>query len=334
MVGRARVSVVTALVLVAGVTGVGGAVPAGAAGAGQVGSLAVHRCDLGVAPAVAWCGSTRVPLDYADPSAGRITVGFGWVPASGRSVGTVVAMEGGPGYPSTGTAPDFLDMIGPLHADHDLLLVDARGSGRSTPMDCAPLQAYGGSTATDHFRALVRACADQLDHTWQRPDGSWVQAADLFGTANVARDLAGVVTAMGLGRVDLYGDSYGSWFAQVFTARYPQLLRSVTLDSTYEVRDLDPWYLTSVQTARTAFDAACAREPGLQRAGPRLAVGADLPARRAPARAPGVRLDDGHGRGAAARDGRRARPRRHGQRRGLRLRAVPHARRRGSRAAR
>jgi pimeloyl-ACP methyl ester carboxylesterase len=174
-------------------------------------------------------------------------------------VGTVVAMEGGPGYPSTGTAPDFLDMIGPLHADHDLLLVDARGSGRSTPMDCAPLQAYGGSTATDHFRALVRACADQLDRTWQRSDGSWVQAADLFGTANVARDLAGVVTAMGLGRVDLYGDSYGSWFAQVFTARYPQLLRSVTLDSTYEVRDLDPWYLTSVQTARTAFDAACAR---------------------------------------------------------------------------
>ena len=261
-----RVAVVAAVLVTAGLSGAGtaGATSvegaAGTAGtAERVGSLALHRCDLGVAPAQAWCGSARVPLDYADLSDGRITIGFGWVPASGRSVGTVVAMEGGPGYPSTGTAADYLAMLGPLHADHDLVVVDARGTGRSTPMDCAPLQAYGGSTATDHFRALVGDCAAQLDHTWRRADGSWVQAHDLFGTANVARDLAGVVTAMGLSRVDLYGDSYGSWFAQVFMSRYPALLRSVTLDSTYEVRDLDPWYLTSVQTARTAFDAACAR---------------------------------------------------------------------------
>ncbi len=225
----------------------------------RVGAAALHSCDLGVAPAAAWCGSVRVPLDYADTTSGTITVGFGWVPAAGRSVGTVAAMEGGPGYPSTGTTPDFLAMLGPLHADHDLLVVDARGTGRSTLLDCAPLQSYTGSTATDHFRSLVRACADQLDHTWRHTDGTWVHAADLFGTANIARDLAGVIGRLGLGRVDLYGDSYGSWFAQVFSARYPVLLRSVTLDSSYEVRDLDPWYLTSVQTARTAFDAACAR---------------------------------------------------------------------------
>ncbi len=268
MAVRVRAAVVTVVALVVALVGAtpgsaspgaGSAAAGPAAGTTSVGSLAVHRCDLGVAPAAAWCGSTRLPLDWADPSGPRITVGFGWVPASGRSVGTVLAMEGGPGYPSTGSAPDFLAMLGPLHADHDLLLVDARGTGRSTPMDCAPLQAYGGSTATDRFRALVRACADQLDHTWKRSDGTWVQAHDLFTTASTARDVAAVVTAMRLGRVDLYGDSYGSWFAQVFMARYPGLLRSVTVDSTYEVRDLDPWYLTSVATARTAFDTACAR---------------------------------------------------------------------------
>jgi pimeloyl-ACP methyl ester carboxylesterase len=222
----------------------------------QVGTRTLQRCQLG-AGAVSYCGSIRTPLAAGDPSAGTITVGFAWIPATGRSVGTVVAEEGGPGYPSTGTAPDYVAMLGPLHRDHDLLLVDARGTGRSTLLRCLPLQRYTGSTASDHFRELVRQCADQLDHTFRRADGTWVHAADLFGTAEVARDMAAVVRALGVGRVDLYGDSYGSWFAQVFLARYPQLVRSVVLDSTYEARDLDPWYVTTVTTARAAFDTVC-----------------------------------------------------------------------------
>ena len=225
----------------------------------RIGSVVLHACALGIAPERSYCGHVTVPLDRTDPTAGTLDVGFGWVPATGRPTGTVVAEEGGPGYPSTGTTPDFLAMLGPLRANHDLLVVDARGTGRTALLDCAPLQGFTGSTVTDHFRGLVRDCADQLDHTFRRADGTWVQAADLFGTANDARDMADVIGRLGLGRVDLYGDSYGSWFAQIFTARYPDLLRSVTLDSTYEVRDLDPWYRTTVTTARAAFDTACAR---------------------------------------------------------------------------
>ena len=234
-------------------------VPDASAGGLRVGSVSVHPCALGVAPQRSYCGQVAVPLDRTDPTAGTLDAGFGWVPASGRSVGTVVAEEGGPGYPSTGTTPDFLAMMGPLHADHGLLVVDARGTGRTALLDCAPVQSYTASTTTDLFRGLVRSCADQLDHMFRRADGTWVHAADLFGTANDARDMAEVIGRLALGRVDLYGDSYGSWFAQVFTARYPGLLRSVTLDSTYEVRDLDPWYRTTVTTARAAFDTACAR---------------------------------------------------------------------------
>src|SRR5262249_13772945 len=150
-------------------------VPAGPASAAaassprMLGQVPLHHCDLGVDPAPAWCGQVQEPLDRTDASAGILTVGFGWIPASGHSVGTVLAMEGGPGYPSTGTAPDFLAMIGPLHADHDLLVVDARGTGRSTRIVCKALQNYVGSTATDAFRAVVRGCADQLDHTFRRP---------------------------------------------------------------------------------------------------------------------------------------------------------------------
>jgi pimeloyl-ACP methyl ester carboxylesterase len=86
-----------------------------------------------------------------------------------------------------------------------------------------------------------------------------VHASDLFNTAYSARDVSGVLSALRVGRVDLYGDSYGSWFAQVLASRYPQQLRSVTLDSTYQVLGLDPWYTSTVVTARQAFEQACDR---------------------------------------------------------------------------
>ena len=72
-----------------------------------------------------------------------------------------------------------------------------------------------------------------------------MHAADLFGTAYAADDLAAVMRALRLGRVDLYGDSYGTWFAQSFMARHPAQLHSVTLDSAYPVVGLDPWYASS-----------------------------------------------------------------------------------------
>ena len=233
--------------------------PAAPARTLTVGTRHLTRCHLGVGRPT-WCGSLRVPLDYTDPMAPTIRVGFGWVPSGRPSVGTQVAMEGGPGYPSTGTAGDYAAMYGGLLRDHDLLLVDARGTGRSTPLDCRRLQRL--PSPSPRFQSAVTSCGRQLNHTWRRSNGHWVHASDLFTTANSARDLARVLTALRLGKVDLYGDSYGTFFAQSFLARYPGRLRSVVLDSAYEARALDPWYRTTPQAARRAFDTVCRRAVG------------------------------------------------------------------------
>ncbi len=266
-VGGSVVALVSAASVIGVVAGLVVATPAVAApvatpratlaGGIRVGTLTLTRCHVEEAPA--WCGAVRVPLDRTDPTAGTIAVGFGWVPATGRAQGTVVAQEGGPGYPSTGSAQDYLDLLGPLRSSRNLLVVDARGTGRSALIDCRPLQSYTGNTATEHFRRLVAACGDALNHTYRRADGTFVHASDLFGTANAVRDLADVLGRLQLTGVDLYGDSYGTFFAQSFLSHYPQLLRSVVLDAAYEARDLDPWYTTTVTTARTAFEAACTR---------------------------------------------------------------------------
>lgn len=228
--------------------------------------MPVHPCTKG---GRLLCGGVRVPLDYSSAASPRIHIGFQWLPASGHAVGTVLAVEGGPGYSSTGSGSLYRAMLGPLLRTRNLLLVNLRGTGNSTPVRCRGLEQAGPRQYGPRFNRLVAACGRQLNHTWHYRGGGWVHASDLFNTANSARDVAGLVRALRAGRVDLYGDSYGSWFSQVFASRYPGLLRSVTLDSTYQVLGLDPWYTTTVVTARRAFDQACARSAPCAAAGGR-----------------------------------------------------------------
>jgi pimeloyl-ACP methyl ester carboxylesterase len=240
----------------------GAADRAGAAGRAEAvrsGPLRLGRLSLRLCAKrpLTFCGRMPVPLDYSSPASPDISIGFRWIPAAGHAVGTVLAVEGGPGFATTGTEPEYLAMMGPLRRTRNLLLVNLRGTGNSTPVNCPGLEHAGPRQSGSHFNALVAACGRRLNHTWRYRGGGWVHASDLFNTAYSARDVLRVVQALNVGRVDLYGDSYGSWFAQVFASHYPGQLRSVTLDSTYQVLDLDPWYTTTVVTARRAFAQAC-----------------------------------------------------------------------------
>ncbi len=235
----------------------------------SVGALGLHPCQVGGRDGL--CGHLRVPLDYVHPAAAHISIHFGWLPAGdGASVrpGTVVAQEGGPGYPSTGTASEYVAMLGPILETENLLVMDQRGTGGSALIDCRPLQTLGNVTTTPAFRRAVADCGRQLNHTYRGPGGGFVPAADLFSTANSVRDLHALLVALHTGPVDLYGDSYGTYFAQAFLSRFGSMLRSVTLDSAYEARDLDPWYMTSVDAAHRGFDAVCAQAAGCEQAAP------------------------------------------------------------------
>jgi pimeloyl-ACP methyl ester carboxylesterase len=264
-----------------------------------VGGATLRRCGTRV---VAYCGRIRVPLDYSRPAASpRIGIGFRWLPATaavtshgiatGRSTGTVLAVEGGPGYSSTGSQSLYRAMMGPLTRTRNLLLVNLRGTGSSTAINCPGLEHAGPAQHGAAFTELVAACGRRLNHTWRYRGaggsaGSWVHASDLFNTAYSARDTAAVLRLLRPGRVDLYGDSYGTWFSQVFASRYAAQLRSVTLDSTYQVLGLDPWYTTTVVTARRAFDRACALSAACRAASRRPAWAQITALERRLARAP------------------------------------------------
>ena len=78
------------------------------------------------------------------------------------------------------------------------------------------------------------------------------------------------------GPVDVYGDSYGTFFTQVFAGRHPGLVRSVVLDSAYPTYGESAWYPTQAPGDARAPSprSASARPP----AGRRPAVPADAAA--------------------------------------------------------
>jgi pimeloyl-ACP methyl ester carboxylesterase len=197
----------------------------------------------------ALCGSVTRPLDPARPAAGSIDIAFELHSAGDTTrpvLGTIVAVEGGPGYSTTASRDYYLELFAPLLERRALLLVDNRGTGASTAIDCPGLQSYEGD-----YNHEVAACGAQLG-------GS----SDVWGTAFAADDMAAVLDELAIDEVDLYGDSYGTFFAQAFAVRHPERVRALVLDAAYPVEDQDPWYRDLNRAMVDAFETMCARDPG------------------------------------------------------------------------
>ena len=230
----------------------GTAAPAAPSVVTRVGEVAVHPCSGVLAGAV--CGSIPRPWDPTGAVPGTIRIGFAFSPAATTALpalGTVVAVEGGPGYPSTGSASYYTDLYAPLLGRRNLLLVDQRGTGRSGAIDCPELQDLVGA-----YAPAAATCANRLgDHS------------HLYGTDLAADDLAAVIRALGLGPVDLYGDSYGTFFSQVFTGRHPDLVRTLVLDAAYPTYGEDAWYNTQGPALRRSLARACGDSPWCANAG-------------------------------------------------------------------
>ena len=208
----------------------------------QVGTMTLQPC----ATPGAWCGRFSRALDPTAAIPDQLQIYFEFYPHSnpGSAQGMLVATEGGPGYPATETRSDYLELYAPLRATRDVLIMDNRGTGRSGAIDCPALQ-----TSPMLTEELVAACGRLLG-----------ARAPLYSTALAADDLSALIDLLGAGPVDLYGDSYGTFFAQVFALRHPTQLRSLVLDGAYPLGDaIFAWYPAYAPAMRDKFNLACAR---------------------------------------------------------------------------
>ena len=162
------------------------------------------------------------------------------------ALGTMLAIEGGPGFSTTDSRDSYLKLLAPLRARRDLLLVDLRGTGLSGALDCTTFRKRRASATS---RAPGQ-CAAELG-----------PRRDFFGTGNAVDDVAAVLDALRIRQVDVYGDSYGSYAAQAFAARHPDRLRSLVLDGTYPVPGTDPAFGDLAEATQRALRLVCARRP-------------------------------------------------------------------------
>lgn len=206
-----------------------------------VGGMTLDYCNKEY---VGYCGSIAQPLDRSGTYPGTVNVGFEFyqhTDMSQPSLGVIMAQEGGPGYSTTGSRDGYVRLFTPLRDRRDIILIDKRGTGLSSPIDCPALQkAYNPSVGD------VGECAKQLGAS------GW-----FYRSADAAMDVAAVISALQLSPVDYYGDSYGTWFGQVLSVLYPSLLRTIVLDSAYPV--VNDNSNSEVNNGRVAMNLVCAR---------------------------------------------------------------------------
>jgi pimeloyl-ACP methyl ester carboxylesterase len=144
--------------------------------------------------------------------------------------------DGGPGVAATNSTTFFADSLYGYRKEHDIVLVDVRGTGRSHPLHCRQLQ-YKEKLG-DHFDEMypidaVKSCYDSLS-----------KIADLtqYTTSNMAIDIEEVRTWLGYEKINLFGLSFGTRLAQVYMKMYPESVKSCVLWSPTTTSSKMPLY--------------------------------------------------------------------------------------------
>lgn len=183
--------------------------------------LELEPCHLDHIAHWAECGSYEVPEDETVPDSRRITLRVAVLPSFAQPAepDPVFLLAGGPGRSAVAMAAPVTQALGPVNRNRDIVLIDQRGTGQSSPLDCA-FDFDQGAFDQEAKTEAVRDCLAGLDADPSR-----------YGTIDHVRDLEAVRRALGYERINLYGTSYGTRVAQVYIREYPESLRAAVMDA-------------------------------------------------------------------------------------------------------
>ena len=183
------------------------------------------------------CITLRVPRDQFGPANPKVEIAFALHEAKpGRKLGTFVTITGGPGSSGIASADSYTELFDPRVVNrYDIVFIDQRGIGRSEPLQC-PDAAVAFYTST-HMPTISRAEAEAfaVDSETFADDciaETGVDPGDLpyFSTRQAVEDLDDIRAWLGAGKLDLYGESYGTQFGQTYAAAHPNRVHSLMLD--------------------------------------------------------------------------------------------------------
>ncbi|MBI1876996.1 MAG: alpha/beta fold hydrolase [Chloroflexi bacterium] len=187
------------------------------------------------------CVTLTVPLDHFDPAnRDTLDVVFGVLPATGERKGMFVTATGGPGSAGLTSADSYTSAFDPSIPEHfDIVFFDQRGVGQSGGLTCpeAAVVYYQAETETEtpEGEAATIAAAETFTHACLAELGSLDKLLPYLGTRQAVEDLELFRQAIGDDKMWLYGESYGTQYAQTYAAAHPDHLAGLILDGTVDL---------------------------------------------------------------------------------------------------
>lgn len=186
------------------------------------------------------CVTLTVPLDHFAPTGTEtIPVVFAVLPATGERKGMFVTVTGGPGTSGLAMADSYTAAMDPRIPEHfDIVFFDQRGAAASGGLQCP-------EAAVTFYRADWRAQTPEQEVALIQTARTFVQdcVAQLgaperlryYDTHQAVEDLEAFRQVMGDERFWLYGESYGTQYAQTYATAHPDHLAGLILDGTVDL---------------------------------------------------------------------------------------------------
>ena len=223
-------------------------------------------CKLPGVTRAAKCGTVEVPENWDKPAGRKLWIAVAVIPAEVPESHNdpLVPLMGGPSESAIGAAEYVAGQWGPMLRDRDVLLMDQRGAGKSSPLRCQLFDPKNpGASLRDLFPvAPLEKCAKEL-----------TSHADLtqYTYTHFARDLEHVRRTLGYGQLNLSGGSYGTRAAQFYLRAYPQNVRTIYLGSVVPLDVATPLTMAkSAEGPRNQLFDACAADTACHAAFPDL----------------------------------------------------------------
>ena len=221
-------------------------------------TIAWHACQTGpeddtgaeLDRAGAQCGELTVPLDYAHPGGRAISVAMSRIPATDRAhrLGSLLLNTGGPGASGLGDVLPIREWLRDAGSRYDLIGMDPRFIGRSTPLDCGwPVGTWIRAGGPDRagFERTAAHEADLAHRCGARHEEVLAHAT----TRNTARDMDAIRAALGERQLSYLGYSYGTYLGSVYAQMFPSRAGRMVLDSAVDPHSYGPRLLRDVGAA-------------------------------------------------------------------------------------
>lgn len=212
------------------------------------------------------CGTFEVYENRATKTGRKISLNIVVYPATGakREPDPLFYFAGGPGSAATDDARGFAPEFKKIREYRDLVFVDQRGTGNSHPLDCTLFNPTDPQSYLGYFFPLedVRKCRAELE-----------PKADLklYTTTIAMDDIDEVRAALGYERINLFGGSYGTRAALTYLKRYPQRVRTATLQGVAPPDQYMPSdFPVANERALQGILAECAADEACNKAFPNL----------------------------------------------------------------